>query len=152
MVFVAWQHSRVTEFGGARRYTFAGRFAPQPTSKKANRAYDSQSVSRPNFPVIDDLGRLGSRFDCGNAGAGRVDRRWTAWRSGETRAETNHPACQDETIEDIETHFSGGNRRVRHGRRGCSDLKASLPSHCGVARGLLRQCGTQLQEIRPRGV
>src|ERR1700757_587832 len=139
MVFVAWQHSRVTEFGGARRYTFAGRFAPQPTSKKANRAYDSQSVSRPNFPVIDDLGRLGSRFDCGNAGAGRLDRRWTAWRSGETRAETNHPARQDETIGDLETQFSAGNRRGRHGMGRRSDLKASLPFHWGVAWGRVLQ-------------
>ena len=54
------------EFGGTSGYPFAGRRAPQPTSQKANRAHDPQSASPPNFPLIDDLGRLGSRFDFGN--------------------------------------------------------------------------------------
>ena len=39
---------------------------PKPTPQKANRAHVPQSASRPNFPLIDDLGRLGSRFDFGN--------------------------------------------------------------------------------------
>jgi hypothetical protein len=48
---------------GTRGYPFAGRRAPKPTSQKANRAHDPQSASRSNFPLIDGLGRLGSRFD-----------------------------------------------------------------------------------------
>jgi transcriptional regulator with GAF, ATPase, and Fis domain len=33
-----------------------------------------------------------------NVGAGRLDRRWTARRSGETGTETNHAAWQDEKV------------------------------------------------------
>jgi hypothetical protein len=38
-------------------------------------------------------------------------------------------------IGDPETHLSGRNRRSRRGTGVCSDLKASLPFHCGVAWG-----------------
>ena len=67
VVFVAWQHPRVAELGRTRGHPFAGRRAPKPTSQEANRAHNPQSASHPNFPVIDDLGRLRSRPDRGNA-------------------------------------------------------------------------------------
>ncbi len=63
-----------------------------PLHKKTNRTHDPQSASDPNLPVTHDLGRLRSRSDCGNAGAGRLGRRWTARRRGETGRETNHAA------------------------------------------------------------
>jgi hypothetical protein len=114
---------------------FAGRLAPKPTPQKANRAHHPQSASHPTLLFIDDHGRLGSRFDCGNVGAGRLDRRRMARRSGETGTETNHAACQDEKDGDLATDRSGGNRRARCGMGGCSDLKASLPFPCRVASG-----------------
>jgi transcriptional regulator with GAF, ATPase, and Fis domain len=48
VVLLAWQHTRVTELGGTRRYPFARRCAPKPTSQKPNRAHDPQSASHPN--------------------------------------------------------------------------------------------------------
>ena len=135
VVSVAWQHPRVAEFGGTRGDPFAGRCAPEPTSQKANRADDPQSATLSSFPLIDDLGRLSSRFDFGDTGAGRLDRRWTAWRSGEAGIKTNDTTCQNEKIGNLAADPARRNRRVRHGTGGCSDLKALLPFHCGVAWG-----------------
>src|SRR6202162_2985291 len=103
MVFVAWQHPRVAELSGTRGDPFEGRHAAKSTSQKANRTHDPQSASDRNLPVTHDPGRLRSRSDCGNAGAGRLGRRWTARRSGGTGTETNHTACQDEKVGDTAT-------------------------------------------------
>jgi hypothetical protein len=127
MAAFQWQHPRVAEFGGTRRYPFEGRRAPKPTPQRANRAHDSQSALRPNFPVIDDLGRLRSHSDCGNTGAGWLGRRWTTRRSGQTGTETNHAACQDEKNRDFPAYPSGGNTRAQSGSCNmmgrCSALK-----------------------------
>jgi formate hydrogenlyase transcriptional activator len=56
-------------------------------------------------------------------------------RCGQTRTETNHTACQDEKVWDLETHLSGGNRRARLGTGECSDLKASRRSIVGAVVG-----------------
>jgi hypothetical protein len=92
VVFVAWEHPRVAELSGTRGDHFEGRHAAKPTLQKANRTHDPQSASHPNFPVIDNFGRLRSRTDFGNPGAGRLDRWWTARRCSQTGAETNHAA------------------------------------------------------------
>ena len=123
VVLLAWQHPRVAELSRTRGYPFAGWCATQPTSQRANRAHDPQSASHPNFPVIDDLGRLRSRSDCGNVGAGRLDRRWTARRSGETGTETNHAACQDEKVRYLAAYLSARNLRSRIRARRCPDLR-----------------------------
>src|ERR1700693_2945814 len=112
MVFVAWQHPRVAELSGTRGDPFEGRHAAKSTSQKANRTHDPQSASDRNLPVTHDLGRLRSRSDCGNAGAGRLGRRWTARRRGETWRKTKHAAGQDEKDGDLATGRSGGNRRL----------------------------------------
>src|SRR4029077_20699913 len=91
---------------------FAGRRAPKPVAQKANRCYALHSTSFPCLSIIGDFGRLGSRFDFGNTGAGRLDRRWTARGRGETGAEANHPAGQDEKAGDLSTYPSGRNRRA----------------------------------------
>src|SRR4029077_27658 len=106
-------HPRVAEFSGTSGDPFAERCATQPPSQNATSTHDPQSASPPNFPVIDDVGRLRSRPDCGNAGAGRMDRWWSARRSGKTGTKTNHTASQNEKIRNLETHFSRGNRRAR---------------------------------------
>src|ERR1700757_3638878 len=129
MVFVAWQHSRVAELGGTRGDPFAGRRAPQPVAQKANRGYAPPLIIVSCRSIIDDFGRLGSHFDCGNTGAGRLDRRWTTRRRSQTGTETNHAACQDEKAGHLTTYPSGRNRCVRRSTEGCSDLKASLPFH-----------------------
>src|ERR1700747_2280070 len=123
MVFLAWQHPRVAELGRTRGDTLAGRRATQPTSQEENRAHILLSKSCPNFPVIDDLRRFGSRFDCGNARAGRLDRRWTARRRGQTGIETNHAAGQDEKVGDLTAYFSARNLRSSGRARRCRDLK-----------------------------
>jgi len=60
VVFLAWQHSRAAEPGGARGYPFAGRPAPKPVAQKAKGGYVPHSTSFPCLPIIDDIGRFRS--------------------------------------------------------------------------------------------
>src|SRR5580692_5115737 len=132
MVFLAWQHSRVAEFGGARCYPFSRRCAAKPASQKATRTPYPKSASPPNFPLIGDLGRLGSLFDFGNTSAGRLDRRRRARCCGETGTETNHTACQNEKVGYLATHLSGRNLRSGSRARRYPDLRVEL----GAAHGI----------------
>src|SRR6266576_4154428 len=56
-------------------------------------------------------------FDFGHW-TGRLDRRWTTRRCGQTGTEANDAACQDEKDGDLANDPSGGNRRAgyRHPR------------------------------------
>src|SRR6202044_3637472 len=72
---------------------------------------------------------------------GRLDRRRTARRSGETGIETNHSACQDEKVGHLAAYPSGRNRPVRNGAAGCSDLKAMPPFYCGRRDSLAQGIG-----------
>src|SRR5580692_1438816 len=60
-------------------------------------------------------------FNFGNTCAGRLDRRWTAWPSGETGTETDHAACQDEKVPYFAAYPSGRKERITgfEGRTGC---------------------------------
>src|ERR1700757_4673859 len=126
MVFVAWQHSRVAELGGPRSDPCAGRRAPHPVAQKANRGYAPQLIIVSCRSIIDDLGRLGSHFDCVTAGAARVDRQWTTRRRSQTGAETNRAACQDEKVGDLAAYPSGRIQCSRSLARRCRDLRVQL--------------------------
>src|ERR1700758_494239 len=147
MVFLAWQHPRVAELGRTRGDPLAGRRSTQPTSQKAKRAHEPRRTSRPNFPVIDDLGRLGSHFDCGNAGAGRLDRWWTAWRRSQTGTETNHAPGQDEKAGDLATDPSGRNQRSRSLAGGCRDFRVKLAAARRTKLGVSKRERLERQTI-----
>jgi hypothetical protein len=84
------------------------------------------------FSIINDIGRLRSRSDCGNVGTGRLDSRWITRRSGETRTDTKHAPGEDEKAGDLTTFRSGRNQRSRSRARRCADLRVELAASNGM--------------------
>ncbi len=105
---------------------------PNPLHKKQTELMLPSLHRTRTFPSSMTLEDSGSRSDCGNTGAGRLDRRWTARRSGETGTETNHTACQDEKVGYLAAYPSGRNQRSRSRARRCPDLKVKLAASHGI--------------------